>query len=161
MHPGFIAWWRAGSSASGDQSQPSVSSCGGARSGCKTGHGGWFASHGRHGEFGIRRPLRYMAWHLDLTEEQISRLAVILDELRTERAQGEVDDRRARSAFAEVLEAVSFDEAKVKEAAQIRVRSAEQLRDAVVRALRRTHELLTPEQRTKLAHMLRTGSLTI
>src|SRR5580698_1777810 len=66
------------------------------------GHGG----HGRHhwhghggpggddgplgGGFGIRRPLRYLAHHLDLDERQVAEIARILDDLKTDRAQAEV-----------------------------------------------------------------------
>ena len=40
------------------------------------------------GGFGIRRPLRFLAHKLDLDAGQVAALARILDELKTERAQG-------------------------------------------------------------------------
>ena len=54
---------------------------------------------GRSG-FGVRRPLRFLRHKLDLDEKQITELVRILDELKTERAQAEVDDRRALAEFA-------------------------------------------------------------
>src|SRR5262249_54332211 len=36
------------------------------------------------GGFGVKRPLRFLAYKLDLTEHQITELAAILDELKTE-----------------------------------------------------------------------------
>src|SRR5262245_66687144 len=57
------------------------------------------------GPFGVRRPLRFLSWKLDLEEAQIAELAAILDELKTERAQAAVDERRALSAFADVMAA--------------------------------------------------------
>jgi len=39
------------------------------------------------GAFGVRRPLRFLAYKLELDERQVSELARILDELKTERAQ--------------------------------------------------------------------------
>ena len=41
--------------------------------------------------FGVRRPLRFLAHKLELDDRQIGELARILDELKTERAQAEVD----------------------------------------------------------------------
>lgn len=113
------------------------------------------------GVFGVRRPLRYMARALDLDESQVAALATIMNELKTERAQASVDQRRSTSAFADALEGDEFDEAAVHAAASGRVKTAENLRDAVVRALGKTHALLRPEQRAKLAYLLRSGGLTI
>ena len=64
----------------------------------------WMRHHGRHhgseeegfGGFGVRRPLRFLAHKLELDEKQITELARILDELKTERAQAAVDDRRTQ-----------------------------------------------------------------
>src|SRR5579884_4276384 len=53
------------------------------------------------GAFGVRRPLRFLAYKLGLDERQVSELARILDELKTERAQAEVDRRRSLSGFAD------------------------------------------------------------
>lgn len=113
------------------------------------------------GGFGVRRPLRFMAHRLELTEQQVTELAAILDELKTERAQAAVDHRRSVGAFADALAGPSFDEGAAKEAAETRVGSATRLRDAVLKALRRTHAMLEPEQRKQLAYLLRSGQLTI
>ena len=113
------------------------------------------------GGFGVRRPLRFMAHKLELDEKQVNELAAILDELKTERAQAAVDHRRTVGAFSDVLAAEAFDEAAAKKAADLRVKSAERLRDAVVKALARTHAMLDPEQRKQLSYLLRSGQLTI
>src|SRR5262245_62023555 len=49
---------------------------------------------------GVRRPLRYLAWKLDLTQEQLGLTARILERLKIERAQAEVETRRSASALA-------------------------------------------------------------
>jgi Spy/CpxP family protein refolding chaperone len=72
-----------------------------------------------------------------------------------------VDHRRALSAFAEAVSGESFDESRAGAGAKLRVDSADRLRSAVVSALSRLHALLTPEQRAKLAYLIRTGTLTI
>ncbi len=138
------------------------------RRGCGEGfgraHGHGFGMHGGgHGDdggaFGVRRPLRYLAYRLQLDENQTAELARILDDLKTERAQVTVDERRAVSAFADALAGDTLDAAKLGDAASSRVRSAERLRDAVVTALGRIHAMLDPEQRKQLAFLVRTGTV--
>jgi len=116
-------------------------------------YGGWV--------FGVRRPLRFMARSLGLSEQQMTELATILDDLKMERDQAAVDRRRSIAAFADALSAQTFDEEPVKKAAHERVRSAERVADAVVRALARTHAILDDEQRKRLAYLMRSGVLTI
>ena len=111
--------------------------------------------------FGVRRPLRYLAFKLDLSEPQVAELAAILDELKIERAQAALDGRRSTSALADAVSSGSFDDAKAAEAGASRVKSAERLRDAVARALKRIHAILDDEQRKKLAYLLRTGALSV
>jgi Spy/CpxP family protein refolding chaperone len=120
-------------------------------------HGGGGGDDG--GAFGVRRPLRYLAYRLSLDERQTAEVARILDELKTERAQVAVDERRAVSAFADVLEADALDAAKLDEAASSRVRSSERLKSAVVKALGRIHAVLDPEQRKQFAFLIRTGAV--
>jgi hypothetical protein len=165
MHPAMMSWW-------------------GSRGGCGTfscapggGYGGgrpWGHSHGGGGggddgdgegfgggSFGVRRPLRFLAYKLDLDERQVGELARILDELKTERAQAEVDRRRSLSAFADAVGGDVFDEGRAKEASGTRVATAERLRDAVTNALRKLHALLEKDQRERLAYLIRTGVLAL
>ena len=116
---------------------------------------------GSGGPWGVRRPLRFMARRLNLTEEQTSTLAAILDDLKTERAQAQVDHRRAISAFADAFLGSAFDEAQVRNAAQRRADSARRVEEAVTTALHRTFDLLDDRQRKQLAYLLRSGDLTI
>jgi Spy/CpxP family protein refolding chaperone len=109
----------------------------------------------------VRRPLRFLAYKLDLEEAQVTELAAILAELKTERAQAAVDDRRATASLADIVAAEVFDEAKAQTATAERVKSAERVQGAVAKALGRIHRLLKVEQRAKLAYMLRTGALSI
>jgi Spy/CpxP family protein refolding chaperone len=159
-------WWK--NQRGGDCG--AEASCGPA-SGCGPGwgrraHRGWeaapYGDHGEHGGgFGVRRPLRFLAYKLELDEAQVAELARILDELKTERAQVAVDDRRALSAFADALQGAAFDAQKAGDAAGLRVQSAERLKEAVVRALGKIHALLSDEQRGRLAYLIRTGTVTL
>ena len=163
MYPGSMHWWKT----------RRAHACGTAAH-CGEGHdthgawqfGGFGFSPGGHGDygsgpFGVRRPLRFLAFKLGLDEAQIGTLARILDELKTERAQAEVDTRRALAALADAIDAATFDAAKARQGATLRVTGAERLRDAVVHALGQLHALLTPEQRTRLAYLIRTGTILV
>ena len=164
MYPGSMHWWKSRrAEACGTSAH-----CGEGRG--SHGYGAWSfawnAAPGGHGDFGsgpfgVRRPLRFLAFKLGLDEAQMEKLARILDELKTERAQADVDARRALSALADAIAAATFDAEKARQGAAIRVKSAEQLRDAVVSALGQLHALLTPEQRTLLAYLIRTGAILV
>jgi Spy/CpxP family protein refolding chaperone len=113
------------------------------------------------GGFGVRRPLRFLAHKLELDEKQIGALARILDELKIERAQAEVDDRRALADFADAVGSEAFDQAKATGAGERRVESSRRLRDAVTKSLQQIHVILNPDQRAKLAYLIRTGVLVM
>ena len=129
---------------------------------------GW-ERHGAAGErsgdsgaaFGVRRPLRFLAYKLELNDKQVEELARILSELKTERAQAEVDARRSLAAFADAIDAPAFDAARAGDGGNRRVSSAEALRDALIKALQRIHALLDAEQRSRLAYLIRTGTLAL
>ncbi len=154
MHPLMFGMWRMWR-----QSSCSASGCGPSPGG-RGEHSGAGEGDGS-GAFGVRRPLRFLAHKLQLSDEQIAELATILNDLKTERAQADVDERRTTSAFADVLAGEAVDEIRLTEAGAQRVRSAERLRDAVLVALRRMHGLLEPRQRAQLAYLIRSGALTI
>lgn len=169
MHPGFYGWWKSRHGGEcGDGCGPHE----------HAGHGGWHGHHGHRGpweearrwagggdgpggEFGVRRPLRFLAYKLELDEKQVADLARILNELKTERAQAEVDGRRTTAAFADAVGGAVFDEAKAGEGATLRVQSAEKLKNAVQKALREIHAVLSDEQRQRLAYLIRTGVVTL
>ena len=161
MHPGMMWWWkRARRHGCGEGAEAWSGSGEGWQAGGWRGHGGG-DDFGGGGAFGVRRPLRFLAYKLNLNEEQVAQLAKILDELKTERAQAAVDDRRTVAAFADAMGLEKFDEARSKEGGDLRVKSAERLRDAVVKALGKIHAVLDSGQRAQLAYLIRTGVLSI
>jgi len=164
MHPGMFGWWSARRREAFQEF--------GEHAGCGPQGGPWarHGGHGGHGHdrggdggegFGVRRPLRFLAFKLELDEAQVTELAAVLSELKTDRAQAAVDQRRTTSSLAEAITGETFDEAKAKAAAEERTKSTERVQAAVVKALARIHALLKPEQRAKLAYLLRTGALGI
>ena len=162
MHPGFISWWQHRHGACGHErpfacgphcephfQQPSSDCCNSAPSGDES------------GSFGVRRPLRFLAHKLELSEEQVAKVAVVLNALKTERAQADVDQRRRITAIAEAIEGSEFDLNRVESAGQVQMASAERLKNAVTTALRELHAVLDDSQRKKLAYLLRTGVLSL
>ena len=159
MHPGFYYRWKR--SQQDRENDMRATACG---------RGGWRRGqeHDRHlhtswhgSGFGVRRPLRYMAHQLDLDDEQIDTLAGILNLLKTERAQARLDEQRSIAGIAEAVEREGFDAEAAAEALSLRVAAAERLKEQVLETLRKTHEMLDPEQRKRLAYLLRSGQLTI
>jgi hypothetical protein len=85
----------------------------------------------------------------------------MLDELKTERAQTEVDHRGTVTAFADAVEGPTFGEPRSREGGDLRVKSAERLRDAVTLALSRIHAMLDDDQRKRLSYLIRTGVVSL
>lgn len=161
MHPHLFGWWKAMS-----RGPAFGGGCGPRQHAGHEGHEGptigpdWGDAEGGGG-FGVRRPLRFLAHKLDLSDTQVAELAKILSDLKTERAQGAVDQRRTTAGFADAVAEDTFDRAKVEAFAGERVKSQERLRDQIVAALGRIHALLTPDQRKRFAYLLRTGALMV
>ena len=169
MHGHMLSsWWRA-HQGHGQSEGCGPWSCGpgGSRQWAGRGHGDGEAGGGDEGEgfgggaFGVRRPLRFLAYKLELDERQVAELARILDELKTERAQAEVDRRRSLSGFADAVGGATYDAARANEAAALRVATAERLKTAVTGALAKLHALLDDDQRARLAYLIRTGVLAL
>lgn len=177
MHPGMMAWWKWGRgqrqahwgapAECGPSGGCGPSVCGPSERGRGWGHdhvaAGGPDSEGDFGggAFGVRRPLRFLAYKLELDERQVAELARVLDDLKTERAQAAVDHRRTVSGLAEVVAAEAFDAEKAGEVAAHRVKSAERLREAIVKALGRIHAVLSAGQRERFAYLIRTGALSL
>jgi Spy/CpxP family protein refolding chaperone len=166
MYPGFIPHWKRRHCGSGHESRAGIGGYGERawrsdfeyslspeEDAAALGFGA--------GAFGVRRPLRFLAYKLGLQEAQIVELAKILDDVKTERAQAAVDHRRTLSAFADAVSGDAFDHAKAESGAKLRLDSADRVKGAVMSALERLHAILSPEQRARLAYLIRTGTLTL
>ncbi len=181
VYPGFLHWLRRQAEAQG-AAWPGWEALGaqaeamwgprgrgrcGPGGGCGPSERGGPERHAAHGfdeagtGFGVRRPLRFLAHKLELSDDQVSKLAAILNTLKTERAQSDVDYRRRTASLADAFEVPGFDEAKVEAASQEQAKSAERLRASIKVALQQMHALLDDEQRKKFAYLLRAGVLSI
>ncbi len=113
------------------------------------------------GGLGVRRPLRWLAFRLDLDRGQVSAAAKILERLKLERAQAEVDLRRAAADLADAVEAGEFARARVESAGATRLAAAQRVQQAIARALEELHALLDSEQREKLAASIRARDIAL
>jgi Spy/CpxP family protein refolding chaperone len=157
----MMYWWNK-RRHDGDYGSYAEASCGEHHHGRHERHRHWEAGGGEDGgSFGVRRPLRFLAWKLELDEKQVAELARVIADLKTERAQAEVDERRTLTSFADALQGGTFDESKAGEGGATRVKSAEKLRDAVLTAMRKIHAVLSEEQRAKFAYLIRTGTVSL
>lgn len=109
---------------------------------------------------GVRRPLRFLAWRLDLTPDQLANAARILERLKIERAQAAVDQRRSAADLADAVESEAFNNAQADAATETRVTAALAVQRAVAKALGELHGILEPDQRRKLAMLIRTRAIT-
>lgn len=164
MYPGTMHWWLRRRWEADCRPHAGCGSWGRSQRWDEPPRARWTDRHaaaGEGGEFGVRRPLRFLAFKLGLDERQVGELARILNALKTERAQAEVDARRAMAGLADAVATATFDPQAAAAAAAVRVRSAERLREAVTKALGELHALLDPEQRDRLAYLIRTGTLQV
>ena len=113
------------------------------------------------GPFGVRRPLRFQSHKLGLDDEQAAVLAEVLDDIKTERAQEAVDDRRAQKLYAEALADDAFDLAKAHAAAERRLEARRRVQPALAEGLQRLLATLDADQRRQLTLLLRSGALSV
>jgi Spy/CpxP family protein refolding chaperone len=132
----------------------------------------WYA-HRQHrgrrrhgaGSFGVRRPLRYLSYQLDLDESQRRQIAAALDSVKLEREQAELDEKKMLSELADLVDAGGgengLDTDTLKSALSARVRSSEQLQKRTAKALKQIAEVLDPDQRQEFAYLIRTGEFRV
>lgn len=124
----------------------------------------WYA-HRQHrgrrsqgaGSFGVRRPLRYLSYQLDLDESQRRQIAAALDSVKLEREQAELDEKKMLSDLADLVDAgggeSGLDTDSLKAALSARVRSSEQLQKRTAKALKQIAEVLDADQQIGRAHV--------
>lgn len=111
--------------------------------------------------FGVRRPLRYLAWKLELTDEQTRQLVEVLDRLKTAYAQAKLDRDRSTSDIAAVFAGESFAADRMEAALDARTASTRALNTELGVAIRRIFDVLSEAQRQEFAYLLRSGGFTL
>jgi hypothetical protein len=122
----------------------------------------------RSGNFGVRRPLRYLSYQLDLDESQRRQVAAALDSVKIEREQMALDEKKMVSELADLVHDGGPEDAEnklstdaLKETLAARVRSNEQLQKRIAKALKQIVEVLDPDQRQEFAYLIRTGDFRV
>lgn len=113
--------------------------------------------------FGVRRPLRYLAHRLDLDEGQTRRMAAVLNQLKTEREQAALDEKRTIADLAKLLtdtgELPTLEE--VSRVLSPRVETSERLNQEVAKAVVAMCDFLDSDQREELVSLLLTGAISL
>lgn len=115
----------------------------------------------RGGGFGVRRPLRYLRYQLDLDESQTRRLAAVLNRLKLERDQGQIDEARSTQALADLVMHEKVLPEEVKAALAPRLKTAERLQAEIALSLAEICEILDADQRDVFADLLRDGAISL
>ncbi len=117
--------------------------------------------HHGGGSFGVRRPLRWLGYQLDLDDGQMRRIAAILDRLKTEREQASLDEARTVTEIASLVTRADVSVDELKDALAPRVASAERLQLAVARAVQEIVAELDQDQREDFAYLLNAKGFTL
>jgi hypothetical protein len=107
----------------------------------------------RHGRFGARRVLR----RIGATPEQEREVLVETDALAEVLGALRTDARGLRADLAELLAQDAVDPARVAAALDARLARASELRTRAAQAFAKVHAALGPEQRARLAALVREG----
>jgi Spy/CpxP family protein refolding chaperone len=127
----------------------------------------WYAQRehrrrSRHtGSFGGRRPLRYLSYQLDLDEPQRRQIGAVLEEVKVEREQADLDEKKMVASLAEQIGKPEVTADSLKHTLSSRVRSTEQIQAIIAEALEKIVGILDADQREEFAYLLRTGAFRV
>jgi Spy/CpxP family protein refolding chaperone len=111
--------------------------------------------------FGVRRPLRYLTWKLDLSETQVRDLVEVLDRVRTAYAQAKLDRDRSTSELAQVFGHAEYDADRIAKALDARTDASRALNAELAQSLARIFAILDAKQRAEFAYLLRSGGFAL
>ncbi|MEM1152543.1 MAG: hypothetical protein AAGI44_00285 [Pseudomonadota bacterium] len=111
--------------------------------------------------FGVRRPLRFLSYELDLSEQQTRRMASALNAIKNQREQSALDQKRSASAIAQLVMdgAPTLDD--ISEVLESRNQSAAQLNAEIAQAVVQIADMLDEDQRERFADLLINGTIAL
>ncbi len=112
------------------------------------------------GNLGVRRPLRFLTWRLDLSREQAAKAARVIERIKIEREQANVDLRRAAAEMADAVDGETFDRERMQAAQERRIEAARNTQEVVSRGLEEFHEFLDEDQRETFAALIRSREIS-
>ncbi len=108
----------------------------------------------------MRRPLRFLTWRLDLSREQAAKAARVIERIKIEREQANVDLRRAAAEMADAVDGETFDRERMQAAQERRIEAARNTQEVVSRGLEEFHEFLDEDQRETFAALIRSREIS-
>ncbi|MGK0337995.1 MAG: hypothetical protein ACJAYE_001526 [Candidatus Azotimanducaceae bacterium] len=111
--------------------------------------------------FGVRRPLRYLAHRLDLDENQMRRMATVLNQLKTEREQAVLDEKRTVAGLAGIMAEGTPTLDECREVLTGRTKATAQLNEETAKSIVAICDLLDDEQRTEFVDLMLVGDFTL
>ena len=114
----------------------------------------------RGAQFGVRRPLRYLSYQLDLSENQMRRMSSALNAIKNEREQATLDEKRTVTAIADLMADGTPTLEEFGKALQPRTRNAEQLQAEIARGLVQISDILDEDQREQFIGLLLSGAIS-
>ena len=119
----------------------------------------WHSHSGSN--FGVRRPLRYLTHRLDLDDSQVRGMASILNQLKTEREQATLDEKRCTAAIADLLSKGTPTLEECSETLSSRLDTTKQLNEETSKAIVAICTLLDDDQREEFTKLLLMGDFTL
>lgn len=118
--------------------------------------------HGHRGSsFGVRRPLRYLAHRLDLDDNQMRRMATVLNQLKTEREQASLDEKRTVAGLAAIMAEGTPTLDDCREVLTGRTKATEQLNEETAKSIVAICDLLDDDQRAEFVDLMLAGDFSL
>ena len=115
----------------------------------------------RGGGFGVRRPIRYLSYHLDLDESQQRTIAACFERLKLEREQAKLDRKKSDSALADAFEQSGVSVDDLRQVLSPRAQIDANMQTTIAKELYEISAVLEDAQREEFAHLLRTGVIKL
>ena len=115
----------------------------------------------RSGGFGVRRPLRYLSYHLDLDDVQRRKFAASFEKIKLEREQAKIDRKKADAKLADELSRVDVSVEEIKSVLASRDRIADASQTILAEELHGLVSILDSEQLEEFVHLVRSGVIQL
>jgi hypothetical protein len=113
------------------------------------------------GGFGVRRPLRYLSYHLELDESQRRGVAASFERIKLEREQAELDHKKLDASLADQFARADVSVDDLRQALAPRAQTDANMQTVIAKELYEIAAILNADQREEFAHLLRTGVLKL
>ena len=124
-------------------------------------HSRYESRRARHGGFGVRRPLRYLSYHLDLDDAQRRKVAASFERVKLEREQAKLDRSKCDANVADVFLEDDISVDGLQRALAQRTEIEGNMQAVIAKELYEIANVLDEEQRDEFAHLVRTGVLRL